>query len=90
VSWPTVCVWLLFTALWVASAIEGPFVRDHWSLLTTLLVATSSSYALFTVLHDGVHGAVSESPRWLNEALGRCSLPFITPIGFGAYPVCYY
>jgi len=71
-------------------AVEGPFVLDNWSLLTTTLFGTLSSYALFTVLHDSVHGAVSEDFRWLNELAGRFALPFVTPLGFGAYPIFRY
>jgi ferredoxin-NADP reductase/fatty acid desaturase len=73
---PTVALYLACLAV---------FVVTVWAALTQGLspwvyipVNTAVSFAMFTVLHDAVHYAISRR-RWVNALLGRLTVHFVVP-----------
>ena len=81
VAWPTVGLFVGALGLW-AFAIWCA-ATGSLSLVGACLLSTLAFHALFTVMHDASHHAISRH-RWVNEVLGRlCGSAFLRAfVGF--------
>ncbi|WP_116102683.1 FAD-binding oxidoreductase [Amycolatopsis thermalba] len=59
----------------------------HSPAWVTVPLHTLAVVALFTVLHEAAHHAAG-SLTWVNEVLGRLTVPFVSP--FGGFPAARY
>lgn len=77
VAWPTLALFVLALAMWLASTSAALQGLLHTGLAIGLnAIAT---YWLFTVFHDASHNAVGESQR-LNDWVGRIGIIFFSPL----------
>jgi ferredoxin-NADP reductase/fatty acid desaturase len=76
VAEPTVALFGVSLAAFVA--MTAAHATGHAAAWLTVAVDTAVSFAMFTVLHDASHHAVSRI-GWLNALLGRLSIPFLVP-----------
>jgi ferredoxin-NADP reductase/fatty acid desaturase len=84
VALPTLALFVVALALWVGATWLVLSGASPWWLLLTIPVHTAVTYLMFTVLHETVHLA-GGSVRWLNEVLGRASVPFV--FALASFPV---
>ncbi|NIH81759.1 FAD-binding oxidoreductase [Amycolatopsis viridis] len=82
---PTVALLVGGLGVW-ACALWLALVR-HAPAAVTIPLHTVAVLALFTVLHEAAHHAAG-SLTWVNGALGRVALPFVSP--FGGFPAARY
>ncbi len=81
VAWPTLALFCGALVLWAfALLLPGQGLGSTLWKMTLIVIALQ---ALFTVMHDAAHKAISRS-SWLNEALGRvCGTLFLRAfVGF--------
>ncbi|GAB3581482.1 fatty acid desaturase [Amycolatopsis endophytica] len=82
---PTVALFGGALALWAwATWLSLVWHLPAWS---TVPLHTLAVFGLFTVLHEAAHHAAG-SVTWLNGALGRLTVPFVSP--FGGFPAARY
>ncbi|MEC3979113.1 fatty acid desaturase [Amycolatopsis sp. H20-H5] len=80
-SMPAVALFCLGAAVWAGAtwlALAG--LAPLWLTITLQALVT---WGMFTVLHESVHHAAGKL-TWLNETLGRLSMPFVA--AYGSYP----
>ncbi len=76
VAEPTVALFAASLAVFVV--MTAAYATGHVPAWLTVAVDTMVSFAMFTVLHDASHHAVSRA-GWLNSLLGRLSIVFLVP-----------
>lgn len=70
-AWPTVLLAVFVLAGYVSTLTR--VLTGHLSLLIAFLITSFLTYAIYTVLHDAVHGSINgknKSLGWLNDGLG--------------------
>ncbi len=70
-AWPTVVLWAALMAVFIAAS--GLALAGRMPLWLAMAINTVFIYALYTVVHDAVHGAISsrrKSYRWLDKLIG--------------------
>ncbi|MCW4354443.1 fatty acid desaturase [Hoyosella sp. YIM 151337] len=85
VSLPTLALWVGSLALWIFATwlVLGAGVTA-WVTVPLHAIVT---FTMFTVLHETTHHAAGRK-TWVNEALGRLSVPFVAV--YGAFPLIRY
>jgi beta-carotene hydroxylase len=84
---PTVLIWFGALALWLAATTVVLIDLTRWKFVVTIPAHVVATYAMFTVLHDSIHGTVGRA-KWANELFGRLSMPFLAL--WGTFPVMRY
>lgn len=83
VAWPTLllfCLVIVFT-----SAILGGAVVGKLAEIAAVLLLTLCAYAMFSVMHEAVHGSIFQS-RWANSVIGTVASVWMGPTSsFSAY-----
>ncbi|MGB3485963.1 MAG: fatty acid desaturase [Mycobacterium sp.] len=76
-AWPTLAV--LVGALLVFGISSLAAIGGHAPIWVTILANAAAIFAMFTVIHDAVHHAVSTT-RWVNGLVGRLPAFFVIPL----------
>ena len=84
---PTVLIWFGALALWLAATTVVLIDLTRWKFVVTIPAHLVATYAMFTVLHDSIHGTVGRA-KWVNELFGRLSMPFLAL--WGTFPLMRY
>ena len=74
IAWPTVLLWVLALAAWLASTVL--WLRGGLPTWVLVPVNAAASFAMFTVLHEASHNAAG-TRHAVNQVLGRLSVPFV-------------
>lgn len=76
VAWPTVG---LFAAVWCLTAVTAfGALKLDWPAPLVVALLSVASYAMFTVMHEAVHGSVFRRP-WANVLIGTFASVFMGP-----------
>jgi len=76
-AWPTVALCGAVLGLTAATALGA--VHLHWPTAVVVALLTLASYAMFTVMHEAVHGSVFRRRPWANALIGTLASPFMGP-----------
>ncbi|WP_328810526.1 fatty acid desaturase [Rhodococcus sp. NBC_00294] len=84
VAVPTAVLWAVSFAMWLTATAIVLSSASRWWLLLTIPIHAFVTFSMFTVLHESVHHAAGRL-GWVNDLLGRVSLPFVTV--WGSFPM---
>lgn len=73
---PTIA--LLCTALIAFGVISWGYIAQGWPAWLVIPANTAACFAMFTVLHEALHHAISRS-RWVNDAVARLAVVWMMP-----------
>jgi beta-carotene hydroxylase len=78
IAWPTLLLLIISLSGW--SSAWYLRLRKNVSPIITIPISVISTYWSFTVLHDAVHGAISNKYKWLNPFIGTIGgIPLMAP-----------
>jgi beta-carotene hydroxylase len=83
VAWPTLLLFAI--VVWVSSVTGWSLYGGHCAIGWGVALLSVASYAMFTVMHEAVHGSIFEA-RWANTCMGTLASVFMGPTSsFTAY-----
>jgi ferredoxin-NADP reductase/fatty acid desaturase len=85
VSWPVMAVFAGALLIWMLAA--WAVLGGHLGWWWTIPLSAAANFAMFTVLHDAAHYAVSRV-RWVNGVFGRLAMLFVA--AYGSFPMFGY
>ncbi|GAC1620146.1 MAG: hypothetical protein NVS9B10_01560 [Nevskia sp.] len=76
IAWPTVTLWLLVTAAFIAS--DRAAIAGTLPLWAAALINAAVGYLAFSVGHDSIHRAISSNLR-VNDWIGQLAVLLVAP-----------